>query len=151
MDKIKFLEDIKHTIPTFKHCIKGTVKFTEVDSFRVVHNIQYLYWLEWAKIEYFRSIGIKLNNKSFTEEFLMMVVHSEIDYYNSLQFDDKYKIYTKITELKNTSIKFSNIVINELNDILVVSKSVFVHLNNITKLPERIPDYIRDLINNYEI
>ena len=89
-EKKKDFSQIKEELKKYKHCTEGQVQFAEVDSFGVVHNIQYLYWLEWARTLYFSEIGVDLNNHTYTKQFPIMVVHTEIDYLNPLYCFDKY-------------------------------------------------------------
>jgi acyl-CoA thioester hydrolase len=134
----------------FKFYISDKVKFAEVDSFGVVHNVQYLYWIEWSRTEYFRNLFSEMNPKEFISEYPVMVVHAEIDYFGSALFGDSYKVFSRISLVKNSSLKFENLVISDTGVLLVKASSILVHLNNKTYQPERISDELRAKLKKFE-
>ena len=133
----------------FKFAIGSRVKFDEVDSFGVVHNIKYLYWLEWARLEYFRHIGIKIHKHTVIRDFPVMVVRNEIDYLNMSEYDDEYTVYTRVAKVRNSSLVFENIIALQDGTVLVKAVSVLVHLNK-EKRPNRLPDSVREMIKVQE-
>ncbi len=137
-------------IPLYKHMIPGKVRFDEVDSFGVVHNIKYLYYLEWARTEYLRSIGMPINHRTFTLELPLMVVHSEIDYLNSLMFTNKYEVLSRVSKVKKSSILFENIIRNEEGELIVKASAVMVHLDPENYKPGLLPRELRDKIKMFE-
>jgi acyl-CoA thioester hydrolase len=140
---------IDELISKFKHKLPGKVKFADVDAFGVVHNIRYFYWLEWARNEYLNHIGIKINSNTFIKEFLVMVVHNEIDFFAPARFYDEFESLTRVQYIKKSSLGFENIIRLQTGEILAKSKAVLVYLNNEMK-PERIPDYLREMIIKFE-
>ena len=147
--KNKIVVDNSELFEKFKYSIGSRVKFDEVDSFGVVHNIKYLYWLEWARLEYFRHIGIKIHKHTVIRDFPVMVVRNEIDYLNMSEYDDEYIVYTRVAKVKNSSLIFENIIALKDGTVLVKAVSVLVHLNK-DKRPNRLPDNVRDMIKSHE-
>jgi thioesterase III len=137
-------------IEDYKFRLNSVVKFEDVDSFNVVHNIKYLYWLEWARTEYMRTILYPEFKGNFLMEFPVMVVHNNADYLSSISFNDEYSIYTRAEFIKKSSIGFENLITNGKGDIIVKSKSVMVHIDFKTKTKKEIPSYVKDKIVNYE-
>jgi acyl-CoA thioester hydrolase len=142
--------DLEQEIIKFKHVTYGRAKFDEVDSAGVVHNIRYLFWLERARTDYFGAIGIKLNPKTFISEYPIMVVHTEIDYFNTAHFNDDYKILTRASKIGKSSLTFENIVLKSDNTLLVSAKAIFVHLDHKIMKPTRISDDLRTMLSNFE-
>ncbi len=142
--------ELKSIINMFKHKKDGTVEFAEVDSFGVVHNIKYLYWLESARTDYFRILGAKLSPDEFINDLPLMVVHSEIDYMNAARFNDQYQVFTRVSSVRNSSLNFENIITLTNGIPLVSAKATLVHLNVKENKPQRISDDIRLLLKNYE-
>lgn len=136
-------------LPKFRFKLEGRVKFDEVDSFQMVHNIKYLYWIEWSRTEYISNIGMKLNQNTFRKEFPIVTVRTEIDYHNSAAFADEYEVYCRIVSVKNSSLAFENVVTLKDKTILVSCSGVLVHINK-TGEAERIPDPIRNMIKEFE-
>lgn len=133
----------------FNHRFDGVVKFDEVDSFGIVHNVKYFYWLEWGRTNYFETIGIRLDSKTFSETFPVLVVHNEIDYLASAKFNEKFNVYSRISRIKNSSLTFDNIITIGETRLIAKASAVLVHLDN-NHMPDRIPDKYRKLIIDYE-
>lgn len=137
-------------IPLFKHKTEGQVKFHEVDSFGVLHNIQYFYILEWARTQYFQYIGMPMNRNTYTLENPVMTVNHEINYYHPAMFTDLYEVFSRITEVRNSSLKFENIIMHSDGNIMAKASAVLVYLSTDDYKPARIPDDFREKIKNLE-
>lgn len=143
-------QDVLRDIEKFKHSISGQVKFHEVDSLGVVHNIQYFYFLEWARTKYFEFIGMPLNHKTYTAENPIMTVKHVMDYFNSAYFTDYYEILTRTKTMRNSSLVMENIIRLTDGKLIVKAEVTLVYLNNQDYRPTRIPDYIRNSISLIE-
>jgi len=135
---------------TFNHRLHSRVRSYDVDRQSIVHNAVYLYWLEAARIEYFRDIGVPIDRQSFVTKHRFVVVRCEIDYLVPAQFDDAYTVFSRVSWVKNTSFGFDHVIRNEAGVILATAKGVLVHLNPATHKPDRIPDSYRTLIKEFE-
>lgn len=142
--------EIKYIKDEFKHEYNGEVKFSEVDSFNVVHNLAYLYWLEWARTQYLFDIGMPRDDSIFSKRMPIMTVHSEVDYYSSMRFTDNYTVLTKVSNIGDSSITFINQVYS-IDKLILEAKSILVYVNNENGKPVTIPDFVREKINNYEM
>ena len=144
-------QNINEQIKKFKHITENYVKFHEVDSFQVVHNLQYLLWCEIARVEYCKELGISiLPDKNKNEKpFSIYLVHSEINYFNPATFFDKYIIYSRISKLGWSSITFDHIITKEDGTLLCISQSVEVYVSQNMR-PTEIVDDIRKKIINFE-
>jgi acyl-CoA thioester hydrolase len=143
-------EKLKETLARYKSSIKGRVQFHEVDSVGVVHNVKYLFWLEWARTEYLRGLGISYSPQTFTKDYPLMVVHAGIDYFSPLQFGDEYEVFSRVFFVKNSSLGFENIVIDTKGNMVLFAKAIFVYLDTKTNHPIRIPDELREMIKKFE-
>ncbi len=134
----------------FRHKYRGRVQFSEVDSFGVTHNLVYFYWLEWARTDYLRSIGIKMSPLTLLKEHPLMTVHSEIDYFTPSKFNDEYEVLTRIDWVKSSSLCFENYIRLLDGTILVSASSVLVNVD--PKSGESVPvgSDLRELIAQYE-
>lgn len=141
--------ETKYKREEFRHEYTGEVKFSEVDSFNVVHNLAYLYWLEWARTQYLFDIGMPRDNSIFSIRMPIMTVHSEVDYYNSMRFTDRYTVLTKVSKIGDSSITFVNQVYSA-DKLILEAKSILVYVDTENGKPETIPEFVREKINNYE-
>ncbi|NQW29276.1 MAG: acyl-CoA thioesterase [Ignavibacteria bacterium] len=134
----------------FSHRLHSRVRSYDVDRQGIVHNAVYLYWLEAARIEYFRDLGIPIDKQFFVTKHKFVVVKTEIEYYNTAEFDDVYTVYTRVPFVKNSSFGFEHIIRSEDDEVIAIASSVLVHLNPASNVPERIPDSYRSLIKEFE-
>ncbi|MBI5326218.1 MAG: acyl-CoA thioesterase [Ignavibacteriae bacterium] len=148
--KNQIFAEIDQSLKKFKFKIRGKVKFHEVDSYGIVHNLQYFYWLEWARIEYLRKVLGKENEKISLFDFPVISAHNEIDYFNTAGFDDAYEVFTRISFIKNSSFGFENIIRLESGLLLAKASAVLVQVDIKTRQPERISAQYRELIRKYE-
>ncbi len=145
------LDDISNElIKKFKHKITGKVRFHEVDSFGVVHNLAYFYWIEIAQTEYFENLGFKITPTVFVSEFPLMKVHNEIDYFKPLRLGENFSVLTRVSFIKQSSFEYQNIIFNETDKIIAFAKSILVYLDPKTFEPILLPTRFIELVRNYE-
>lgn len=142
--------ELSKEIAKFKHKITGSVKFHEVDLAGVVHNIQYLYYFEYARTEYMKDLGFQLNSKNFMQILPLMVVHSEIDYFAPAGFGDEYEIFTRISKIGRTSITFENIIRLNKGIVLAKGSAILVYFDTKSFHSTPIPDNYKNQITNFE-
>lgn len=136
--------------PLYRHIVRTRVRTYDVDRQGIVHNAVYFYWLEAARVEYFRTIGLPIDRDTFVTKHRFVVAHQEIDYFAAAQFDDEYEVLTRISFVRRSSLVFEQLVVLVEGPLLVKAKAVLVHLSPSTNTPERIPDSYRMLIREFE-
>ncbi len=142
-ERLKIIED---EIALFKRSYRGRVNFAEVDSFRVTHNLQYLFWIEAARTEYFRELGDEMNKPTLLFEEPFMVARAEIDYLNPSTFEDEYEVLSRAEFIKNSSLGVENIIRLKCGIILAHARATLIHFNPKTFRSEPIPDFLREKI-----
>lgn len=143
-------KDVLEELDKFKHSTQGQVKFHEVDSLGVVHNIQYFYYLEWARTKYFEFLGMPLNHRTYTAENPIMTVRHVLDYFNSAYFTDYYDILTRTKSIGNSSLVMENIIKLTSGKIIAKAEVTLVYMSNTDYRPTRIPDFMRNAISMIE-
>jgi len=82
------------------------VRFAETDQMGVAHHSSYVVWLEAARVEWMRHLG--LSYRELENEGISMAVASlQIQYRNAAYFDDELLIDTRLTTLKSRYGQFS--------------------------------------------
>ena len=136
---------------TYHHRLSGRVKTFEVDRQNIVHNIIYLYWLEEARVEYCRALGIPLNKRTFIDSHRFVIAKTEINYAFPAFFDNQYEVLTKIPHIGTSSFIFDQLIISVPdNNILVTAQSVLVQLHPETNESMPIDNAFRMLVSEYE-
>ena len=126
----------------FKYVTK--IYYEDTDAGGVVYYANYLRFLERARSEAIYSLG--LSNKEILEkEGVIIIVKScNIEYKKPAKFEDEIEIFSKITEVKNSSFKMHQ-VIKKKFDIISKADVVLVTVNKKGK-PVRIPILLKKLI-----
>lgn len=145
-----FRENYKSLLKQFKFEFRGEVHFSQVDAFNVVHNIAYLYWLEWARTQYLFEIGLPKTDDLFRRDFPLMTVNSNINYFNSLKFTDTFRVLTKISKVGFSSIKFFNIILDKDEKLILKAHSTLVYVNKDTMSAIELPKIVADSVARYE-
>ncbi len=135
----------------FKHTYDAIVKFNEVDMLHIVNNAVYFNYFEQARIKYGKDIGIIPKEGVFTNGTAFYMARNEINYLKVAIFEDKLRIYTRVSYIKNSSFGFEHIIENINNQIVVAEGAgVLVHVNPITRKSIPLPDDFVDAVLKYE-
>lgn len=136
----------------FKHKTQVRVRTFEIDSQGIVHNSNYLKYLEIGRVEYKRNLGYKiLKSGVFDDGLKVVVVHNSMDYKGFAFIDDVLNIYTKISWIKNSSFCFEQIIEKDSDkSIICEGKGILVNLNPQTNLPETIEEKFVKEIEKFE-
>lgn len=135
----------------FKHSHAVTVRNYEIDWQGIVHNGNYLLYFEIARVEYFKAIGMKIDQRSIAGPVRIVIVRNELDYYTSATFDDTLKIYTRIIAVKNSSFICEAVMVNESTHMPVAKNvSILVWTDPATGKSMPIPNEVRDLVDHFE-
>ncbi len=135
----------------FKHTYDVIVKFEEVDMLHIVNNAVYFNYFEQARIKYAKDLGvipkagIALNGTAF------YMARNEINYLRVATFEDKLRIYTRVSYIKHSSFGFEHIIENiDSNKIIAEGAGVLVHVNPVSKESVPLPDEFYDKILLFE-
>lgn len=135
----------------YRHILSGRVKTFEVDRQNIVHNIIYLYWLEDARVEYFRALGLEMNERTFIDSYRFVIAKLEINYLAPALFDKQYEVLTRISHLGTSSFMFDQLIISiPERTILITAQSVLVQLNPTINESLPIDNKYRTLVEVFE-
>lgn len=109
----------------------------------VVYHGNYAQYLELARIEWLRFLGISY--KSMEEEGVMLPVYNlEIIFKKSAVFDDLLRVETSLRKIPTIRIVFDYKIYNQNNDLLTIASTELVFINMKTNRPMRCPSYLLD-------
>jgi acyl-CoA thioester hydrolase len=134
-------------ISEFKHSTQVRVRTFEVDSQGIVHNLNYLKYLEIGRVEYRRNLGYNiLPTGIFNDGLKVVVVRNEVDYKTFAYLDDVLNIYTRISWIKNSSFCFDQIIESDLNkQIICLGKGILVNLSSENSPESLNPKFISEI------
>lgn len=126
-------------------------RYGEVDQMRYVYHANYVIYCHQARNELLRKLGldeIELENN----DIILPVISFDIKYKKPAHFDELITIKTIIKEMPNTRFNFEFEIKNELNTLLSKAKSTVLFVDSESRLPKRIPDFIKKILNpNFKV
>jgi acyl-CoA thioester hydrolase len=136
----------------FNHKIQIRVRTWEVDWQGIVHNSNYLRFMEIGRVEYRRSYGYDLSpDGTFNDKLKVFVVHNSIDYHSTAILDDVLNVYTRVEWIKNSSFCFEHYIERHKDRTLIsTGKGILVNVDFSTNLPQNLPLKFVDEVMRYE-
>ncbi|MDC3417343.1 acyl-CoA thioesterase [Aquibacillus salsiterrae] len=129
-----------------KHTTKVKVRFCETDALGHVSNVSYYVYLEDARLELFRQLGVsmELDNWSY------IVASTSCDYIQQAYFDDELTVDTKVSKIGTSSFELHHEILHERGQI-AIGRAVIVHYNFKVQHKEALPQDVKRLLENYYI
>lgn len=117
------------------------VKFYDTDLMGVVHHSNYIRWFETGRVEYFRNIGINLN-EMIEDKIIFPLTEVHAKYFQPACFDDELEIETTALALTKVMAEFKYKIRLKGDEKILVSgqsKNVFTSMETgkIIRLPEK--------------
>lgn len=126
-----------------KHIFEQTVYYGDTDAYGVAWHGSYLRWMEQARVEFCRAIGIDLVELK-KNDVAIPVTNLNIRYKASALLDERIIVETEIFEMTPLVVKFSqNIKNKETGKIYTIGTVEVVAVNNQGRIYRRIPDNLR--------
>lgn len=117
----------------------------DTDAGGIVYYANYLKYLERARTESLREIGINLDQLHVEERRLFVVRSVKVDYHQPARFDDLVSVSANIMTIRSASIVLEQPIFR--GDQLLVSAEVkLACVDADTLLPTAIPNEIKEAI-----
>jgi acyl-CoA thioester hydrolase len=119
------------------------VRFNEIDMQGVVHHPQIVTYLEIARLEYWRSLGISYNElRCDGYEFIVHDLH--VQYLKPLQFDEMIEFTVFTRKLARASFVLGYEIRKETGDLAVTAEIELVCARLNIPYPTALPAKYRD-------
>ena len=127
------------------------IRYSEVDAQKIVYNSHYLTFLDVSIFEFFDAIGFNQEGyiKETNNEF--HTVRAVVEYKAPATLGDTIEVLTRIKKIGNSSITFQQeIYLHESDTLLATGEIVWVNTNQEEMVPTTVPDYLRQLLKDYQ-
>ena len=127
------------------------IRYSEVDAQKIVYNSHYLTFLDVSIFEFFDAIGFNQEGyiKETNNEF--HTVRAVVEYKAPATLGDTIEVLTRIKKIGNSSITFQQeIYLYESDKLLATGEIVWVNTNQEEMVPATVPDYLRQLLKDYQ-
>lgn len=143
-EKIKqqvFLEHI------FRFSTTLEVRWRDLDALGHVNNAVYFTYLEQARFHYLRELGIAPSDPAGIG---LILAEASCQFKSPLGLGERVTIYTRVSELRNSSFIFEHRVEGEDGRLAATARSAQVCYDYQNRRPVPIPDEWREAIIAYE-
>lgn len=128
--------------------IKINPRFGDIDGLQHVNNNILGVWFESGRNDIFRMFTPDLSLNS--ENWKLILVHTEYDYLAQIYFDGEVEIRTYITKIGNSSFTIGHEAWQN-NELKVKGQAVLVHFNFLEQKSMPIPSDIREKLEGHLI
>ncbi len=126
-----------------KHIFEQTVYYGDTDAYGVAWHGSYLRWMEQARVEFCRAIGIDLVEMK-RQDVAIPVTNLNIRYKASALLDERIIVETEITKMTPIVVQFTQVIKNkETGKTYTIGTIEVVAVSNEGKIYRRIPDILR--------
>lgn len=130
----------------FMHKVEHRVIYADTDAGQVVYYANYFRWFENGRRELFRSL--KIDYKDLDKRGIIIpVVEAHCNYCHPARYDDIVVVQTKISEVKEKSVKFEHKVLRKKGGkLLATGYTINVFVDRKKMKSVKIPNDIRKKI-----
>ena len=124
-----------------KTVTKIRVRYAETDQMGAMYHGDYAPFLEEARTEWLRKLGLTYKWMEENNVFLP-VIQLHIDYKTPAYYDEVLSITTKLKKIPTFRIEFDYEIHNETEALVATASVTLVFLNGDTKKPMKAPQYL---------
>ena len=132
-------------MPAFRHDIR--IRFIDVDMTGRIHYTSLLRYFEAAEIEFFRSIGLLVED-SLKAGVVLPRVHVECDYLGAIHYDDLLHFEVTVGKVGHTAFRLDFTVRKE-EKIVARGNFVIVTMDRTTARPVQMPEHLATTLRQY--
>jgi acyl-CoA thioester hydrolase len=126
-----------------KHIFEQTVYYGDTDAYGVSWHGSYLRWMEQARVEFCREIGLDLVEMK-KQDVMIPVTNLNIRYKASALLDERIVVETEITEMTPIMVQFTQTIKQkETGKVFTIGKVEVVAVNGQGRIYRRITDILR--------
>ena len=118
------------------------VYYEDTDAGGIVYNSNYLNFMERARTEWLRSLGIEQDVLRSRHHVGFVVSHIDVDFRRPARFNSSLRATVEIVKINFASIVFAQKILNENDDVKIACVS------EPELRPSAFPSEIKDMITN---
>lgn len=132
-------------------CWPVRVYYEDTDSGGVVYYANYLRFMERARSEWLRSLGVEQDLLIEQEGVLFAVRHVDLDYLKPARFNDQLEVTSRVIEFGRASLSFEQTISRmdaETNIELCRGQVKIACLGAESFRPRPLPEFLRTILKN---
>lgn len=135
-----------------EYCITLRAAYADTDQMGFVHHSNYVKYLEYARWETFRQMGIPYKSIE-ASGILMPVIDMQMKFHKPAYYDDVLKIELVFSLNRATRLEVNYRIFNHKNELIHQASTTLAFLKKNTGKPCAIPAFIKErfIKNPFEI
>ena len=121
------------------------VYYEDTDAGGIVYNANYLKFLERARTEWLRQLGIEQDHL-LQLDVAFVVRHIDIEFRNAARFNQLLTVSCRVAQLKRASMVFTQEIVDEQNRIIVSAEVIIACVRVSVMKPIAIPEDVSGVI-----
>lgn len=130
--RANYIEDFDSWASGFKFSVPLTVRFSDVDLYGIVNNAVTVSYLEFARIEFFKHVGLMSDWLNPHGEKIPVVADVQCDYLKQMKYDDKIAIFVKINRVGNSSMDIHYMAKNGQDEVVFTGRGTIVQIDSVS-------------------
>lgn len=124
---------------TFTYQIR--TRYAETDQMGVIYYGNYPQYLEIARVEWLRNLGISYQEME-TRGIILPVVSLQITYKKPALYDQLLSVKIMLKNTPSSKIEFDYEIYNEAQELLATANTILVFVDKETFRPIKCPDFV---------
>ena len=121
------------------------VYYEDTDAGGIVYNANYLKFLERARTEWLRQLGIEQDHL-LQLDVAFVVRHIDIEFRNAARFNQLLTVSCRVAQLKRASMMFTQEIVDEQNRVIVSAEVIIACVRVSVMKPIAIPEDVSGVI-----
>ncbi|MEN8122428.1 MAG: thioesterase family protein [Bacteroidota bacterium] len=124
---------------------KIRVRYDEVDKMGYLYHGNYAGYFHVGRTELLRKLGIS-DKELESQNLILPVIMMNVKYLKPVQYDETITLKTYLNELPKARIIFYYEIFNQKGDLVNEANTTLVFVDEVTRKPMRVPEYILNKI-----
>lgn len=129
------------------HQIEIRVRYSETDKMGVVYYGNYPQYLEVARVEWLRDLGVSYKEME-DKGIILPVLELNIKYKKSALYDELIRVEIQLKKMPSKTIEFDYEIYNEKDQLLTIAYTKLIFVDAKTMKPVCCPKYVLEKIKS---
>ncbi|MCG7335423.1 acyl-CoA thioesterase [Sporosarcina sp. ACRSM] len=126
--KQTYIHDLSSWVAGFTYSVPVQVRFSDTDMYGHLNNTVPFVYFEYARIEYFKHIGLMNDWLNPDGEKIPVVADLQCDFVKQVFFDEQLSIFVKAESVGKSSVDIHYMAKNENGDLVFTGRGAMVQV-----------------------
>lgn len=133
----------------YEHSIQIRVRYSETDQMGTVYHAHYATYLEVARVEALRALGVRYADLEERHGIILPVVNMHLRFLRPARYDDLLTLKTRIPAMPDDSVVFQTEILLDNGKVATAARIGLCFLCAEDRKRIKTPDFIREKLLPY--